>query len=243
MIRSLTNRHMSIRAFSTPKHSGQLNEDSYQCSSKGVFAISDGASISFDSASWSKILVRHYAREPDFSLKWLSGAIAHFAKIYNRESLPWMQQAAFDRGSFASLLGVRIFDKGRFLKVFAVGDSLAVLCDGDEIHDTHPYSGPEQFDQRPQLLSTSPDRNSFLSDIVLQDDLYAHWTFSSLRKPALLCMTDALGQWVLSLRAKRPSPISILRAIAKPREFTKFVERERASGRIKRDDTTLVIYG
>jgi hypothetical protein len=243
MIRSLTNRHMSIRAFSTPKHSGQLNEDSYQCSSKGVFAISDGASISFDSASWSKILVRHYAREPDFSLKWLSGAIAHFAKIYNRESLPWMQQAAFDRGSFASLLGVRIFDKGRFLKVFAVGDSLAVLCDGDEIHDTHPYSGPEQFDQRPQLLSTSPDRNSFLSDIVLQDDLYAHWTFSSLRKPALLCMTDALGHWVLSLRAKRPSPISILRAIAKPREFTKFVERERASGRIKRDDTTLVIYG
>jgi hypothetical protein len=100
--------------------------------------------------------------------------------------------------------------------LFVIGQSGSM--DGDEIRDTHPYSGPEQFDQRPQLLSTSPDRNSFLSDIVLQDDLYAHWTFSSLRKPALLCMTDALGQWVLSLRAKRPSPISILRAIAKPRD-------------------------
>jgi hypothetical protein len=235
---------MPIRAFSFPKRPGERNEDSYRCSNNGVFAISDGASISFDSASWSKILVRHYTKEPTFSLKWLSCAIEHFSKMYDRESLPWMQQAAFDRGSFASLLGVRIFDKGRFLKVFAVGDALAVLCDGDQIQATYPYSSPEQFDQRPQLLSTSHDQNLFLSDLDVQDDLYAHWTFSGLRKPALLCMTDALGQWVLSLkRTKKSAPISILRDISQPKQFVKFVEQERGSGRLKRDDTTLVIYG
>jgi hypothetical protein len=234
---------MSIRAFSAPKRRGEPNEDSYRFSNNGVFAVSDGASVSFDSASWSKILVQHYAREPDFSLKWLSSAIADFSKLYDRESLPWMQQAAFDRGSFASLLGVRSFDKGRFLKVFAVGDALAVLCDGDAIQATYPYSSPAQFDQRPQLLSTMHDQNLFLSGVDVKDDLYAHWTFSGLRNPALLCMTDALGRWVLSLKTKKPAPISILRDISRQQEFIKFVERERASGRLKRDDTTLIIYG
>jgi hypothetical protein len=176
-------------------------------------------------------------------MTWLSSAIVDFLKKHDRESLPWMQQAAFDRGSFASLLGVRVFDKGRFLKIFAVGDTLAVLCDGDEIRATYPYSRPDQFDQRPQLLSTIYGHNSFLSDIDIQDDLCARWTFSGLRKPALLCMTDALGRWVLSLRTRKPTPISTLRAISRPTEFLKFVEHERSAGGLKRDDTTLLIYG
>jgi hypothetical protein len=234
---------MPIRAFSIAKRRGEPNEDAYRCSNSGIFALSDGASISFDSASWSKILVGHYTREPDFSMTWLSTAIVRFSKKHDRESLPWMKQAALDRGSFASLLGVRVFDKGRFLKIFAVGDTLAVLSDGDQIRRTYPYDRAEQFDRRPQLLSTCRNENIFLSDIDIQDDLYVIWTFSGLRRPALLCMTDALGQWVLSQRAKKPAPISILRNIYRLKDFAAFVERERASGRLRRDDTTLIIYG
>jgi serine/threonine protein phosphatase PrpC len=170
----MNRQQMSFRAFSVPKHDGQPNEDSHQCSKKGIFAISDGAGISFDSASWSKILVTHYAREPEFSPGWISAAISKFTRLYDRESLPWMKQAAFDRGSFASLLGVRIFDRGRFVKILAIGDSLAVLCDGDEIRDTHPYNTSEQFYKSPQLLSTSKDQNAFLSDVDVRYDLYAH---------------------------------------------------------------------
>jgi hypothetical protein len=237
---SQTRRH--FHAFSAPKIAGQINEDSYQYSSKGTFALSDGASISFDSASWSKLLVRRYAKRPDFSPEWLSGAITEFAKQYDRDSLPWMKQASFDRGSFASLLGVRVLDHGGSLQVLAIGDSLAVLCDGDEIIATHPYQKPEQFAQSPQLLSTSRQENAFLDDLDIVYDIYADWTFSGLTRPALLCMTDALGHWVLSMRANNRSPVATLRGIKKPRDFSKFVEEERASGRLKRDDTTLLSF-
>ena len=93
-------------AFSVPKREDQHNEDSFYRSSKGVYALSDGASVSFDSASWARILVRRYTRNPEFTREWLSAAIAEFRELYDRDSLPWMQQASFDRGSFASLLGI-----------------------------------------------------------------------------------------------------------------------------------------
>src|SRR5215469_16029789 len=95
-------------AFTVPKIDGQRNEDSYCRSHKGIWALSDGASISFDSASWSQILVRRYCREPHFSEDWLAHAISQFSALYNRDELPWMKQAAFDKGSFASFLGVQL---------------------------------------------------------------------------------------------------------------------------------------
>ena len=67
-------------AFSVPKREDQNNEDSFRRSAKGVYALSDGASVSFDSASWARILVRRYTRDPEFTREWLSAAIAEFRK-------------------------------------------------------------------------------------------------------------------------------------------------------------------
>src|SRR5262245_2393449 len=125
-------------AFSFPKAEDRRNEDSFHRSAKGVYALSDGASVSFDSASWARILVRRYTRDPEFTREWLAAAMAEFRKLYDRESMPWMQQASFDRGSFASLLGVRMIDQGKLIQVLAIGDSLAVLCDGDCIKASFP---------------------------------------------------------------------------------------------------------
>ena len=227
-------------AFQVPKVEGQKNEDRYHRSSKGVFAVSDGASISFDSASWARILVRRFAQEPTFTREWLSGAITEFSKLHDRERLPWMQQASFDKGSFASLLGVQMLDEGRLLQIFAIGDSLAVLCDRDRIKCTFPYSTASQFEQSPQLLCTNPAENRFLDKIDLSYELHADWTFTGLERPALLCMTDALGQWLLAWNDPEQSPIAILRNIRTQGAFARFVYAERASGRMKRDDTTLV---
>src|SRR6266576_5388788 len=150
-------------AFSVPKGEDQRNEDSFHRSAKGVYALSDGASVSFDSASWARILVRRYARNPEFTREWLSAAIAEFRKLYDRENLPWMQQASYDRGSFASLLGVRVVDEGRLIQILAIGDSLAVLCDGDCIKATFPFSAASAFTRSPQLLCTNPVGNAFLN--------------------------------------------------------------------------------
>jgi hypothetical protein len=228
-------------AFSVPKVSeDQRNEDSFHRSRKGVYALSDGASVSFDSASWARILVRRYARNPEFSRAWLAAAIAEFRKLYDRDCLPWMQQASFDRGSFASLLGVRVIDEGQLIQVFSIGDSLAVLCDGDCIKATFPLATASEFSRSPQLLCSNPVQNAFLDKIDINYDLVADWTFRGLKQPALLCMTDALGHWLLSRRDDDPSPVSILRKVRTSGAFTRFVKDERAAGRMKRDDTTLI---
>jgi hypothetical protein len=229
-------------ALTVPKVTGQRNEDNFQRSRKGVYAISDGASVSFDSASWSRILVRRFAQNPNFSRAWLSAAIAEFNALYDRDALPWMQQAAFDRGSFASLLGVRVLNEGEQIHVIAIGDSLAVLCDGDQIQATFPYLNAAEFEQRPQLLCTNPSENTFIDEENFDRARVARWSFWGLEKPTLFCMTDALGQWVLSSNGN-PSPITSIRGLRTKRQFARFVETERSSSRMRRDDTTLLAIG
>jgi hypothetical protein len=227
--------------FTVPKSQGQRNEDKFQHNSrKGICALSDGASVSFDSEHWSEILVRRFAQEPTFSAEWLANAIAQFTKKYDRDSLPWMKQAAFDRGSFASLLGVCLSDDGNAVEVLAIGDSLAVLCDGDKIKDTFPYREASQFDQRPQLLCTNPRENQFIFEEDFLSGCFIRWSFRGLEQPLLLCMTDALGQWLLSWNDSSHSPISILRKLETPKQFERFVHAERAAARMKKDDTTLL---
>jgi hypothetical protein len=234
-----SNSHLPL-AFSIPKGGEPRNEDSFYRSAKGVYALSDGASVSFDSASWARILVRRYTKNPEFTREWLSAAIAEFRKLYDRNSLPWMQQASFDRGSFATLLGVRVFDGGQLIQVLSIGDSLAVLCDGDCIKASFPFSDASEFTRSPQLLCTNPAQNVFLEKVDFDFDLVADWSFRGLKQPALLCMTDALGQWLLSQRDRGRSPINVLRQMTTPKAFARFVQDERAAGRMKRDDTTLI---
>jgi hypothetical protein len=228
-------------AFSVPKARGQPNEDAWQWSHKGAAALSDGASVSFDSASWARILVRHYARRPCFDEAWLVSALTDFAALHERESLPWMQQAAFDRGSFASLLGLRRRDE-EVIEVLAIGDSIAVLCDGDQVIATFPYQSAEQFDERPQLLSTNLAENAFLADCDLARDFTVEWDLGALANPAVICATDALGHWIIAHRGAEPSPITTLRALGSRRDFTRFVAAERKAGRLRRDDTTVLAY-
>jgi len=229
--------------FTVPKVSDQRNEDGYSCSHrKQVWALSDGASISFDSASWAQILVRRFCRDTRFSRDWVTAAVAEFSKLYNRNDLPWMKQAAFDKGSFASLLGVQLHDDARLVQILAIGDTVAVLCDGDDVVATFPYMKASEFDQSPQLLSTNPSENGFLGEWEKSDKLGCDWRFDRLKSPALLCMTDALGHWFLSRHEEGGIPIKTLRAIKSFKTFVKFVKAERASGQLRTDDTSLVAY-
>ena len=228
-------------AFTVPKVEGQRNEDSSAWSHKGVWALSDGASISFDSASWAQILVQRFCRNPLFSQDWVSTAIADFSKQYDRNELPWMKQAAFDKGSFASLLGVQLHNDG--IQIIAIGDSVAILCDGDCVKDTFPYRIASEFDQSPQLLSTNPSENRFLSDWDESDKLYCDWQFDGLKSPALLCMTDALGHWFLSRHEEGGSPIKTLRNIKTAKRLLQICKsRAMHQGKLRTDDTSLFAY-
>ncbi|WP_404479328.1 PP2C family serine/threonine-protein phosphatase [Novosphingobium sp. BL-52-GroH] len=208
-----------------------LNEDAYKVSG-GAFAISDGASESFASGPWARLLVGRFVKNPAVDADWLADAVADYQSSFDRQSMSWSAQAAFDRGSFATLLGVQIASNG--VSLLGIGDSLAVLDNGEAVLETFPYEEAEQFRSNPLLLSTIASKN----EGILEGDLRAHWEIESGQ--TLFCMTDALGAWLLTDRHQR---MAELRALRERKHFVALVENARAAGTMRRDDTTLLVIG
>jgi hypothetical protein len=230
-----------LYTFTVEKRGDSPNEDQWCESSNGLSnALSDGASVSFDSGVWAAILTRRFSENPAISYDWIQEAIAEYKAAHERETMPWMQQAAFDRGSFATLLGVELLPGRRAARVFAIGDTILAFIDSDQMVRTIPYVQPDEFDRAPQLLSTNPLENRWLDE----DALLSAWyevNIASHEAPTLLLMTDALGRWLLD----QPDTVRVLALlnIRDEQTFREFVESERAAGRLRRDDTTLVVIG
>ena len=122
-----------IRRYTLPKVDYRNEDFAAASDRKGIYALSDGASISYDSANWARILAISYVQSPIVTPQWIENAIEKFSALHNREAMAWMAQAAFDRGSFASLLGIRVYSLPETIEIFAVGDTAVALCDGDSI--------------------------------------------------------------------------------------------------------------
>jgi len=225
------------RAFTLPKAADLPNEDRYAFAENAV-ALSDGASISYDPALWAQIVSARYTTSPCVTPEWLAGCIVEFNTHHVREDLPWNQQAAFDRGTFASLLGVRLANNE--VHIDTIGDSIAVLCDDVERVGSFAYDAADQFDQAPILLCTDPAKNPIFHKGVLAAEWTCSWSLENLQSPRLLCMTDALGQWLLS--AQGGDAVARLVAVESEEAFAHFVIAEREAGRLKRDDTTLLAF-
>jgi hypothetical protein len=171
-------------------------------------------------------------RLPVLDERWLAKAIGAYHAGFDRAAMSWSAQASFDRGSFATLLGLRFGSDE--VSILGIGDSLAVLDNGANILATFPYDEPGQFSANPLLLSTIHDRN----EAILGADLTTHWRLDG--KSKLFCMTDAIGAWLLS---DRPERMARLRDLQTRAEFVAMVEDARADGSMRRDDTTLLVIG
>ncbi len=216
------------------------NEDAYLIEDNFV-AISDGASESFDAKNWAQILVRRFVNLSQFRESWLVGAINEYSSLHNREELSWAKQASFDRGSFATLLGIKFHQESNSVEVLAIGDSLAVLISNGNLDKSYPYTSFEDFDQNPTLLST----NHFLNDFIKQQDfLLTHsvtWNLQPLTNPLVLCMTDALGQWFLKTYPSDTTALESLLSFRREAEMQEFVAALRKEKSIRTDDTTLIV--
>jgi hypothetical protein len=214
---------------------GSGNEDCFAASEEHqLFALSDGASESYDSGLWSKLLC----------LQWIvGGGEASKASLYARirdytdacqpDALSWSKRAAFERGSYATFLGVR--QRRGMVQVLSFGDSLAVWHQGERTV-SFPYCRAEQFDERPLCLSTVATRNSPALDATRTS--FTSWPMEPGSR--LLLMTDALGRWLLS-QSDVPQACKRLIEVSEIGEFARFVLHERQSGGMKRDDTTLAV--
>jgi hypothetical protein len=207
---------------------------------RGLFAVSDGASESYDSAEWARILTRRFVARPSLGADWVGEAITEYAAQYNRDSMGWSAQAAFDRGSFATLLGLSLGPGERVAHLLAVGDSLAVLADAGGLRASFPYQRPEQFTARPMLLSTMAERNVRLLDPEAGHIARVEWDMAGLVRPRLLLMTDAVGAWLLADPELR---LARLLGLESPAAFADLVEAEREAATMRRDDCTLLVLG
>ena len=230
-----------VRALSTPKNEATPNEDRWHVSDDALTcAVSDGASVSYDSAPWAERLTRTFVADPNPTTEWLADAAQSYSVEYDRGSMEWMQEAAFDKGSFASLLGVVIDPRSGAVRAFAIGDSVLVVVDRkSQVCRTLPYTDAEQFNHSPQLLSTSATENAVFDDAAID----AAWYDVAIpdQRSTILLMTDALGHWLMS--EPTPERVDALLRQQRLEEFAEFVALERESGRMRRDDTTLLVIG
>lgn len=217
-----------------------LNEDAWAVDDSVTrVALSDGASESFDSRTWAKLLVNAYATDSSFSAEWLDKVLASYVAAVDYEALTWSKQAAFDRGSFATLLGVEMAPNGLDVEVLALGDSVAFHVRANQLQVSFPYTTAEQFDARPELLSTKASSNAFVSEPGF------FWRNSSSTwnvQPGdvLLLATDAVAQWALRERDTEPTPWSFLCSVSSGEDFESKVLDLRQESQIRLDDSTLI---
>lgn len=218
------------------------NEDCFAISEDSArIVVSDGASESFDSKAWARRLVEQFIDNPEISPAWVAKAVSGYAASYDPASLSWSKQAAYERGSFATLLGVEINQSSGWLEIIAIGDTLAMLVDEQSIVSSWPYTTAEQFDERPALLSTNPALNSFVGELGFYQRHQISWDLQPRTTPILLCMTDALGQWALRMALSGDGAWTRLVGIDSVDALSELVITERAAKRMRIDDSTLVV--
>ncbi len=215
------------------------NEDHWEDGAdRGVITLCDGASESFDSRSWAESLCRNHLHGSVGLETWVAEATQEYDSLYQAELLSWSKAAALQRGSFSTLLSIKYDQDRSELEVFAIGDSIVVLCEGGGIRATFPISSASEFEERPLLLSTKASFNSFLTDPSFLTKATRVEAVSGAT--TCLMMTDALGHWCLRSQERGDAQWRFLLEVASEQDFRDFVVARRASGELKIDDTTLL---
>jgi hypothetical protein len=222
--------------------SPEENEDAYRMAQdRGRVVLSDGASESFDARNWANLVVNKFL-DTEPSDEGICSCIQAYGSLHDPSTLSWSKAAAYERGSFATLVIAQDDPDRQTVVITALGDSLAVWSNGDSVIDTVPYSRAEQFTEKPTLLATRQEFNSSVDAGERGPWNRREWSYNLQGTCLLLCMTDALGAWLLQSQEQGDSlAFRRLSKIRNSHDFLQLVEAERASGAMRRDDTTLII--
>ncbi|MDR1284671.1 MAG: hypothetical protein LBJ88_00550 [Campylobacteraceae bacterium] len=205
-------------------------------------ALSDGATISYNSQKWAKILVDYFIEIGNFSAVDIKKAISiYYAKEFDFNNMTLMQKRGLAFGSYATFLGVEYNSFDNNIWVLGIGDSIAVLLDKDNFIEAFPYIASAQFCKKPQMLSTNKRGNFFFTYSKNRSKFYKTWNLNFVKHPVLLCMTDALGEWALKeMESGNRLVWEELLSISNIKEFKSFIQAKRNDNMIKIDDTTLI---
>jgi hypothetical protein len=230
-----------IFAGTVAKRDGEQNEDRFRVDEATLcFVLSDGASVSYDPATWAELLCTKFMENPAVDAGWVSEAVASYNRTVDREALSWMKQAAFDRGSFASLLGVQLNLDFSTIEIRAIGDTNIFILENGALTDSFPVRDVEQFSNSPDLICTVASENAYLTTDVLTEsymtvDLSERLDAGIL---SILMATDALSAWAMADPTNER--LIGLFSVTDENQLKELVSTERANGSLKVDDTTLI---
>jgi len=219
----------------------ELNEDKFDSDlDKNRIALSDGATESYDSKLWASLLVTNHVKTAAFNKDWVEEQINLYLSEFDLQNLSWSKQAAFDRGSFATLVSVEYDESHKCVDVMVIGDSFVALINDNCLIDTYPYSNSSSFRNRPELISTTRAHNNFIDEKNFYNNHSKRWNIDCFSKPLILCMTDALGEWALTQHENKKEVWSQLLNIRSLDQLTELVITERGLKSMRVDDVTLM---
>ncbi|MEU8404525.1 hypothetical protein AB0C28_55980 [Nonomuraea sp. NPDC048892] len=222
-------------------------------------AISDGASESILAGRWARLLVRHFTMAiPDvlgtrdaFAYRAVLAAeqwelsIGEYVAEREAEGRPiqWYEQPKMDRGAFATLLVVGLSvtpqgDDGSLATWVAagIGDCALFHVRDNRLLTSFPMIGSAEFTNNPALLnSKNHDRD------LIAERMQTHVGILRQKDHLYVC-TDAVAAWFLGQAERQGRPWEALDDLDKAAgsTFADLVAEERASERMRNDDSTLI---
>lgn len=203
-------------------------------------AVFDGASESFAARKWSRLLADEWGRGLVVDDSWIKNAQDRYQREMYALSLSWAQEAAMERGSFATIASIEVLDD--VINVCIIGDSTVFFLDSRGVKSSLPFQSETQFSSAPLALSSRPkalEQNYAL----LQSGKKLSGTFSkAIGERFILLATDAVSCWLLSDDlSTHLQRLNRLISCKSPAEFREMVLREREDGAMKIDDSTIIL--
>lgn len=245
-----------IRRFSDRTHkemetiSGCQDNFSYN-EAKNCFAIADGATQSFYSSIWSKLLVDYFCENPQIDKnnwqewleliqqKWLEEVRAELEKAKSGNNFAWIEiYNGLERSKSATstFIGLQFIENQA--KISIVGDSCLFIFQGNQIK-TYLLKKSTDFNNQPEYFgsrSKNNDHEPKFLDIELKYKQHSD-------KLYFVLATDALAEYIFKYTEQQRDILTTLLTINSEQEFENFVKSARHNGTIKmkNDDVTLMI--
>jgi hypothetical protein len=214
------------------------NEDAWAVHEpSGAVAVFDGATESFAARRWVAILARQWREHGSLDLESAQNTYADSSPV----ALSWAQEQAATRGSFTTVAGLRR-SEGQW-STLIVGDSAVLVVRDSEIVLARPHTSAADFASTPDALASA-------ADLRAESALLLEHAQQSMDLPSLpgagttgfLLATDAVAAWLLTDDLQeRPSRLQALLDCRTAQAWNALVVLERATGRMKVDDATVLV--